>query len=82
MRAKTTKKEIVADMRSCTGCNGFISASQIASYMGISRNNKDGLRKFIAGCRYEENGNGRKYLTADVAQNIIDNASFEVDARA
>lgn len=78
MRAKTTKKEIVEDMRICTGCNGFISAAQIARYTGISRNNKDEVRKFIIGCRYEENGNGRKYLTTDVAQNIIDHASFEV----
>ena len=80
MRAKTTKKEIVADMRACTGCNGFISVAKIAEYTGISRNNKEEVRKLIAGCRYEENGNGRKYLTTDVAQNIIDNTSYEVAA--
>lgn len=79
MRVKSTKKEIVEDMRICTGCNGYISPKQIAKYMGISRNNKDGISRFIAGCRYEENGLGRKYLTTDVAQNIIDLASFEIE---
>lgn len=78
MRAKTTKRELVADIRECTGCSGYISAAQIARYTGISRNNKEEVMKFIAGCRYEENGNGRKYLTTDVAQNIIDHSSFEV----
>ena len=78
MRAKTTKKELVADIRECTGCGGYISPAQIARYAGISRNNKEEVKKFIAGCRYEENGNGRKYLITDVAQNIIEHSSFEV----
>lgn len=77
MRALSTKKELIDDMRNCTGCNGYITEAQIAKYTGLSRNNKEKLTRLEAGCRYEETGRGRKYLTADVAQNIINTSTYQ-----
>lgn len=78
MRALSTKKELVDDIRQCTGCNGYMSESQIAKYVGLSRNNKEKLQRLTAGCRYEMTGRGKQYLTTDVAQNIINTASIQL----
>ena len=63
-----TLKELTADMRRHTGGQGFITATQLADYLGYN----EGYQCRKKYCDGLEAINGTRYFIPDVAQRIYD----------
>lgn len=71
------KRELTQDIRSVIGGKGLISKSQLARYLGKSRNTKsedDDLSRYLKGLQYIPDGRGKRYFVADVAERILANS--------
>lgn len=62
------KRTIVSDIKQSFDGASFLNVTEIAKYMGISRNTAP---KFLEGLEYLQMGRERKYLVTDIAGMII-----------
>ena len=67
------RTELVKDIRQVTGCGGMISKSQLARYLGKSRNGSREVNAYLEGLSYIPDGRGNKYYVMDVAARLLDN---------
>jgi len=63
------KKSIVADLKASVGGASLLNITEIAKYMGRSRNR---LKPFLEGLEYLQMGTEKKYLVIDIAKKIVD----------
>lgn len=61
------KREIVQDIKSQFGGAALLNITEIAKYMGRSRNR---VQPFLEGLEYLQMGTEKKYLVVDIAKKI------------
>ena len=79
MKQLTTQQDLIKDIQKATGCSGYISWKKIATYRGVSKNNNREKARLTYGCRFVEDGRGKRYRVIDVAARMKELESIEVE---
>lgn len=66
------KSEVLRDMREYLGVGAFVTQTQLARYLRISRHKDSEIGKFTEGLSYMPDGRGKNYFAADVAGRIVE----------
>ena len=79
MKQVTTHQDFIRDIQKATGCQGYISWNKIAAYRGVSKNNNIERERLTIGCKYIEDGRGKRYRVIDIAARMKELEQIEIE---